>query len=121
MNLVNYCMNYWLVTRGMPKAKFVLGLPAYGRPSGITQTNTVLAYSSILTAGGSSSSDSAVVTSSGWPTPYTVYYNGQPTIKKKAILARQQAAGIMMWEMGQDTHDATSLLKAACDTIGRTY
>jgi chitinase len=121
MALVNTCMNYWLNTRGMPKSKFVLGLPAYGRPSGITQTGTVLSYSAILAAGGSASSDSAVVLNAAWPSPYTIYYNGQPTIKKKAILAKQQAAGVMMWEKGQDSHDATSLLKAACDTIGRTY
>jgi GH18 family chitinase len=121
MALVTTCMNYWLTTRSMPKSKFVLGLPAYGRPSGITQSGTVWTYSSIINAGGSPLSDSAVVSNSAWPSPYTVYYNGQPTIKKKAMLAKQQGAGIMLWEKGQDSHDATSLLKAACDTIGRTY
>ncbi|MBS1566352.1 MAG: hypothetical protein JST39_18360, partial [Bacteroidetes bacterium] len=119
--LAQTCLNYWLNTRGMPKAKCVLGMPAYGRPSGITQTNTTLTYASILAQGGSAASDSAIVSASGWPSPYTIYYNGQPTIKKKAMLAKQQANGIMMWEFGQDTHDATSLLKAACDTLGRTY
>ena len=121
MTLVQTCMNYWLNTRSMPKAKFVLGLPGYGRPSGITQSNTILSYSSILSQGGSPLSDSALVTASGWPTPYTIYYNGQPTIKKKTMLAKQQGNGIMLWEKGQDAHDANSLLKAACDTIGRTY
>lgn len=121
MALVQTCMNYWLNTRSMPKAKFVLGLPAYGRPSGITQSNTTLSYSSIVSQGGSPLSDSAIVTASGWPTPYTIYYNGMPTIKKKAMLAKQQANGIMLWEKGQDAHDGNSLLKAACDTIGRTY
>ena len=37
------------------------------------------------------------------------------------MLAKSLANGIMLWEKGQDTHDATSLLKAACDTLGRTY
>ncbi|MBL7745412.1 MAG: hypothetical protein JNN00_18220 [Chitinophagaceae bacterium] len=119
--LAQVSVNYWTATRGMPKVKFVLGIPAYGRPSGITQTNTVLSYAAILSQGGSSQSDSAIVTASGNPSPYMIYYNGQPTVKKKAILAKTAGNGIMMWEKWHDTHDATSLLKAVCDTIGRTY
>lgn len=113
--------NYWVTTRGLPKAKCVLGLPGYGRPSGITQTNTQLAYASILAQGGSPYSDSALVTTAGWPTPYMLYYNGQPTIKRKTMLAQQRGNGVMLWENGQDTNDDYSLLKAVCDTIGRTY
>lgn len=113
-------LNYWITTRGMPGAKAVLGFPAYGRPSGITQSGTVLTYKDILAKGGSSQLDSAVVTSGGF-TNYTIYYNGQPTVKKKAILAKQIANGIMVWEKWQDAMDANSLLKAACDTIGRSY
>jgi chitinase len=121
MAFANVSMNYWLTTRGMPASKFVMGLPGYGRPSGITQTNTILTYSGILAQGGSALSDSAVVTSSGFATPYTVYYNGTPTIKLKAIAAKQRGNGVMLWEKGQDANDANSLLKAACDTVGRVY
>jgi chitinase len=119
--LAQTCLNYWLNTRSMPKSKTVLGLPAYGRPSGISQSQNVLTYAQILQQGGSASSDSAIVISAAHPDPYTVYYNGQPTIKKKAALAKQIAGGVMLWEKGQDTNDQTSLLKAVCDTIGRTY
>jgi chitinase len=119
--LAQVCLNYWVVTRGMPANKAVLGIPAYGRPSGITQTNTILTYAQILSQGGSAQSDSAIVTASGYPSPYTIYYNGQPTVKKKTMLAKQMANGVMMWEKGQDSHDGTSLLKAACDTLGRPY
>lgn len=118
--LANTCLNYWINTRGMPAQKCVLGLPAYGRPSGITQSGTVLSYRDILSRGGSSQSDSAVVTAGGF-TNYTIYYNGQPTAKKKAALAKQSAGGVMMWEKWQDAHDGASLLKAVCDTIGRPY
>ena len=121
MSLVSVGMDYWMNARGLPASKFVLGMPAYGRPSGITQTGTVLSYNSILSRGGSAQSDSAVVTVTTFPTPYTIYYNGQPTIKKKTILAKQRGNGVMIWEHGHDTHDATSLFKAACDTIGRGY
>lgn len=118
--LATTCLNYWLNTRGMPAQKCVLGLPGYGRPSGITQSGTVLAYRDILNRGGSAQSDSAVVTNGSFSN-YTIYYNGQPTIKKKAILAKQVANGVMLWEKWHDSHDNTSLLKAACDTVGRTY
>jgi len=114
------CMNYWISTRGMPPSKAVLGIPAYGRPSGITQTNTVLTYNTILSQGGSSQSDSAVVSAGGF-TNYKIYYNGQPTVKKKATYAKSFGNGVMIWEKGQDSHDNTSLLKAICDTIGRSY
>ena len=119
-SLAQTCLNYWLNTRGMPVSKCVLGLPAYGRPSGITQSNTVLSYRSILSQGGNPQSDSAIVTAGGF-TNYTIYYNGQYTVKRKAKLAKDIANGVMMWEKWQDTPDGTSLLKAACDTVGRPY
>jgi GH18 family chitinase len=118
--LATVSLNYWLTTRGMPAAKCVLGLPAYGRPSGITQSNTVLTYKTILSQGGNPLLDSAVVTAGGF-TDYTIYYNGQFTVKRKAILAKQIANGVMMWEKWQDASDGNSLLKAACDTVGRVY
>jgi chitinase len=118
--LAQTCLNYWLNTRGMPASKCVLGLPAYGRPSGITQTNTVLSYKAILAQAGNPQYDSAVVTAGGF-TNYTIYYNGQYTVKRKAKLAKDMANGVMMWEKWQDAPDNNSLLKAACDTVGRTY
>jgi chitinase len=27
----------------------------------------------------------------------------------------------MLWEKGQDANDGNSILKAACDTVGRIY
>ncbi len=118
--LAQTCLNYWVGTRGMPASKAVLGIPAYGRPSGITQTGTVLTYNTITSGSGSALLDSAVVTAGGF-TNYTVYYNGQPTVKRKAMLAKSMANGVMMWEKGQDRNDGLSLLKAICDTIGRAY
>lgn len=120
--LAQTCLNYWITTRGMPSAKTVLGIPLYGRPSGITQSGTILTYRQILSQGGSSLLDSAKVT--GTDTVYknyTIYYNGQPTVKKKAMLAKSMANGVMFWEKWQDAMDDRSLIKAACDTIGRAY
>ncbi|NDC77589.1 MAG: hypothetical protein EBZ67_06935, partial [Chitinophagia bacterium] len=118
--LAQTSLNYWVNTRGMPRKRAILGLPAYGRPSGITQTGTTLAYSAILAQNGSPLSDSATVSVTGFNS-YTIYYNGQPTIKRKSMLAKSLANGIMLWEKGQDANDAYSLLKAACDTLGRSY
>lgn len=118
--LAQTSINYWVTTRGMPANKAVLGIPAYGRPSGITQTGTVLSYAAILAQGGSPLSDSARVSVTGFSN-YTIYYNGTVTAKRKAMLAKTQASGVMLWEKGQDVHDASSVLKAICDTLGRTY
>lgn len=118
--LANTCINYWVNTRGLPAAKAVLGIAGYGRASGITQTGTILSYSDILLKGGNPQSDSAVV-SNGTFTNYTIYYNGIATVKKKAMLAKQSANGIMLWEKSHDAHDNNSLLKAVCDTVGRAY
>ncbi len=119
-SLASISLDYWINTRGMPKDKYLLGIPIYGRPSGMTQTNTVLTYKTILSQGGSPLSDSAIVSSGGF-TNYTIYYNGQPTVKKKAAYARSVAGGIMFWEIGQDATDDRSLIKAACDTLGKQY
>ena len=54
-------------------------------------------------------------------TNYTIYYNGQYTVKRKAKLAKDIANGVMLWEKWQDAADGNSLLKAACDTVGRSY
>jgi chitinase len=118
--LSNTCLNYWLNTRAMPPAKAVLGLPAYGRPSGITQSGTILTYKSILAQGGNPQLDSAIVSVTGFPN-YMIYYNGQYTVKRKAKLAKDIANGVMLWEKWQDAPDGNSLLKAACDTVGRPY
>ncbi|WP_300601860.1 glycoside hydrolase family 18 protein [Niabella sp.] len=122
--LYNYCMNYWLNTRGMPKEKVVAGIPGYGRNSGAAQIST--SYKTILNSGVSAGpaplniSDSAILTKADGST-FTSYYNGQLTVKKKAADAKLRANGIMFWEIGHDATDDRSLIKAACDTIGRAY
>jgi chitinase len=118
--LATVCLNYWLVTRGLPAGKAILGIAGYGRASGITQTGTILSYDQILTQGGNPQSDSAIVTNGAFNN-YTIYYNGLTSVKKKAMLAKQTANGIMLWEKSQDNHSNNSLLKAVCDTIGRVY
>jgi chitinase len=119
--LSNVSMNYWVGTRSMPASKAVLGIAGYGRASGITQTGTTLSFGSIVSQQASNAfTDSATVSNAPFLN-YTIYYNGIPTVKKKAMLAKQMGNGIMIWEKSQDAHDNNSLLKAVCDTIGRAY
>ncbi|MGN7783643.1 glycosyl hydrolase family 18 protein [Niabella sp. 22666] len=124
MDLVNYCTNYWINTRGMPKEKFVLGIPAYGRNSGATQVST--SFKTILSTGtqlGPSPvhlSDSATITRTDGTT-FTTYYTGHESTKQKALSAKTNGGGFMFWEMGHDANDDNALLKVACDAIGKTY
>jgi GH18 family chitinase len=39
-------------------------------------------------------------------------YNGIPTIQTKTEYAMQHGAGVMIWEISQDTSDSLSLLQA---------
>jgi GH18 family chitinase len=82
--------------RGLASRKAVLGVPFYSRPGYRSYATLVATYPDA---------------------PYTdevggEHYNGIDTIKRKTCLARQQASGVMIWELSQDTHDATSLLAA---------
>lgn len=124
MSLVNTSMNYWLVTRKMPKEKFVLGIPVYGRNSGAIQVSS--SFKSILEKGvqlGPSpiaQSDSATLFKADGSS-YTIYYTGQASAILKAQKANSEAGGFMFWEIGQDVSTNNSIIKSACDAIGRVY
>ncbi len=42
----------------------------------------------------------------------TIYYNGIPTIKRKTLLAKEKASGIMIWQILGDAPGDKSLLAA---------
>jgi chitinase len=91
--------NFWK-SRGLPKAKTVLGVPFYSRPGYYTYAQLVAmdpanANRDCVTAGGAQQC-----------------YNGIPTIKRKTQWALANAGGIMNWELSQDTTGATSLVSA---------
>jgi hypothetical protein len=79
----------------------VLGLPFYGKPRG-----KLTHYKDLVKAGAD---------------PYgdfydSVFYNGINTIKAKTQFAlKEKLAGVMIWEISQDTNDQYSLLKAISD------
>ncbi len=93
-------LNYWLDERKLPPAKAVLGLPFYSK-LGFGKFGPT--YKQLVADGAS---------------PYDDYwkgahYNGINTIEAKVRLAKQRGmAGVMIWEIGLDTADETSLLRA---------
>jgi len=92
---------------GVPKEKLCLGVPFYGR--NIKNRDDARTYSEIVSA--------------HHPAPSAdqaggIYFNGVTTIQKKTRYAiENELAGVMIWEIGQDTFDTTSLLGAIKRTV----
>jgi chitinase len=90
------------IERGAPLEKLLLGVPFYGRD--VHNFSIERTYAEIVTQ--------------YHPAPDVdevggVYFNGAATIQQKTRYAlEQQLGGVMIWELGQDTSDDTSLLQA---------
>lgn len=99
-------LGYWLVDRGVPADKAVLGLPFYGRSLADRHSAT---YKSIL----SEDRDAPGKDVSG-----EYGYNGFATIRSKALgLARAKGGGVMIWQLNQDAAGEYSLLNALFDAV----
>ncbi|WP_310603013.1 glycosyl hydrolase family 18 protein [Anaerosporobacter sp.] len=104
-NFAVQCGEYWTKTRGLSKDKVVLGVPFYERPNWASYADIVAKNSE------NAYKDSAVINGT------TVYYNGINTMKDKTTWACNNAGGIMIWEITQDSKNAQfSLLNAIYDT-----
>lgn len=110
-NMAVASLNYWLSTRGMPKEKAILGIPAYGKNA----NNSAKAYRDFVTAGADVSLDNVLING------VQFYFNGTITTKKKAKLAKDIANGIMFWEFYHDDNGDKSIIRAANDELGRNY
>ena len=93
-------MNYF-VAGGFAKGKLFLGVPFYGRE--IANNDNEFTYAELM--------------QQYHPTPdqdqvHGIYFNGIDTIQKKTCYALDNGfGGIMIWELGQDSADNTSLLR----------
>ncbi|HWT26522.1 MAG TPA: glycosyl hydrolase family 18 protein, partial [Mobilitalea sp.] len=97
---------YWINTRGLPPEKVVLGVPFYARPEYVTYADIVA----------NDVSDAIKDTTDFNGT--TIYYNGLKTITDKTIWACNNAGGIMIWELMQDTsEEIISLLNQIYSTV----
>lgn len=95
--LAKRSFDYWVDDRGLPPEKAVMGLPFYGKGNGRGAS-----YRRLLAMGANPYSD----------VYDSIYYNGIKTVKQKTRLALKRGAGIMIWEIAQDTTGEYSLLKA---------
>lgn len=104
-NFAVECGEYWTKTRGLSKDKVVLGVPFYERPNWASYADVVAKDPA------NAYKDSAVINGT------TVYYNGITTMKNKTTWACNNAGGIMIWEITQDSKNAQlSLLNAIYGT-----
>ncbi len=110
-NMAVASLNYWLNTRGMPREKAVLGIPAYGKNA----NNSAKAYRDFVAAGADVSLDNTSIDG------IQFYFNGTITTRKKAKLAKDIANGIMFWEFYHDDNGDKSIIRAANDELGRNY
>ena len=98
-----------VASQGAPRSKICLGVPFYGR--NVTKPDESLTYAEIV--------------SEYHPAPEVdevdgVYFNGIRTIQQKArYVTENHLGGVMIWELGQDTTDETSLLQAIRAIIPR--
>lgn len=93
-------IDYWVKERGLEAPKAIIGLPFYSK-KGFGQFGPT--YRQLIADGASAYDDY-------WK---GAFYNGINTIEAKTRLAKKLGlGGVMIWEIGLDTADDTSLLKA---------
>ena len=93
---------YLWLGRGVARDRLVMGLPFYGR--GYGSYNPTYTYRDLVAKFGAPSGD---LVGRMCATCSYVTLNGPATIAQKTALATTKAGGVMVWEMSEDTPDAT--------------
>ncbi len=104
-------VEYWNKTRGIVKEKLCLGVPFYGYGFGGAAPESISWKNLLVNYPGAIQMDEFNVNGG------TMYYNGIPTIRKKATLALEKTGGIMIWQLLQDGNGPQSLLGNIHDVI----
>lgn len=104
--------------RGAKKSQLVLGVPFYGHAFGSYRLG-FHDYKGLLAEHGDSVAENDILGKACAGCDY-VTYNGRPTIRLKAELARQNGAGVMIWELTADQPGPNSLLDALHDSLNST-
>jgi GH18 family chitinase len=103
-------LEYFGSVRSIAKEKMVLGVPFYGYGFGPEVTSPPLSmnYKQIIKDfPEAESSDEFKM-----PDGKILYYNGINTIRRKTVLAKEKASGIMIWQLQGDGTGVHSLLQA---------
>lgn len=111
MKLTEKSLDVYLVEKGLPKEKAILGMPLYGENA----AGSALAYRDIEASGAN------VYLNLATKNGVNYGFNGIELIWKKAQIAKDRCNGIMFWEFSHDSNTGNSLIKAANDQLGRTY
>lgn len=111
MKMTDASLNVWLITKGMPKEKAILGMPLYGKNA----AGGSIAYRDIEASGANLNLNLATINGVDYG------FNGITLIKAKTQKAKERCNGIMFWEFSHDSNTSNSLVKAANDQLGRTY
>lgn len=104
--------------RGAKKSQLVLGVPFYGHAFGSYRLG-FHDYKGLLAEYGDTVAENDILGKACAGCDY-VTYNGRPTIRLKAELARQNGAGVMIWELTADQPGPNSLLDALHDSLNST-
>jgi len=100
----------WILKRGVAPEKVCLGVPFYGRK--VKNPKEAMVYKDLVAAHHPGPDVDEV---GGF------YFNGMDTIQRKTRLARERGlGGVMIWQIGYDTSDETSLLEAI-DAVASGY
>ncbi len=93
-------LNYFLDS-GFARDKLMLGVPFYGRE--LANFDNEFTYAELM---------QKYHPAPGIDLVHGIYFNGMDTIARKTCYARENGfGGIMIWELGQDSTDNTSLLR----------
>ncbi|MCB0689061.1 MAG: hypothetical protein KDC53_21130 [Saprospiraceae bacterium] len=98
-------LQYWTTERKVPKEKLTLGVPFYGHDF---EAVRYISYQKIIEKDPANAYRDEVG---------KIFYNGIPSIVQKTKLALESFGGIMIWEIGNDSFDDLSLLRAIDQTI----
>lgn len=101
-------LNYFRTLRNIPKEKIVLGVGFYGYGFGpeLTSKASSMNYGQIVKNFPGAEKTDQITMSDG----QIMYYNGEETIRKKTLLAKENASGIMIWQILGDATGDRSLL-----------
>ena len=101
--------------RGLPAEKLVLGLPFYGYGFG-KYASEYYTFDDLVSQFGASVATKDLVGEACAGCDY-ITYNGIPTLQQKVLLGLREGAGVMIWEMSQDTQGSLNLLNAVHQSI----
>lgn len=98
---------YWK-NQGVPADRLVLGIPLYGWDFSEPGRVSSVPYGTLV----ATNPAYAHVDQVG-----KIYYNGVVTATAKAELAKEQAGGVMLWELGKDAFNEYSILNTVHEAL----